>query len=72
MLPIFLGVIAAIAGTSGVALGITGAVDMANANSKINSAKRRDEENRNRFNCIEINSQISLKRFIISPNLRRS
>jgi hypothetical protein len=53
MLPFILGIAAIMAGTSGVALGITGAVDMANANSKINSAKRRDEENRNRFNCIE-------------------
>jgi hypothetical protein len=53
MLPIILGIAAAIAGTSGVALGVTGAVDMANANSRINSAKKRDEANRSRLKRTE-------------------
>jgi hypothetical protein len=53
MLPIIIGIAAAIAGTSGVALGVTGAVDMANANSRINSAKKRDEANRSRLKRTE-------------------
>lgn len=44
-LPLILGIAAAVAGATGVGLGIKGAVDMADANDTLNKAKKRDEEN---------------------------
>lgn len=52
-LPLILGIAAAIAGATGVGLGIKGAVDMADANDTLNKAKKRDEENLKRHKSTE-------------------
>lgn len=52
-LPLILGIAAALAGATGVGLGIKGAVDMADANDTLNKAKKRDEENLKRHKTTE-------------------
>lgn len=52
-LPLILGIAAAVAGATGVGLGIKGAVDMADANDTLNKAKKRDEENLTRHKNTE-------------------
>lgn len=52
-LPLILGIAAAVAGATGVGLGIKGAVDMADANDTLNKAKKRDEENLKRHKNTE-------------------
>ena len=53
-IPFILGAIAVAAGVAGVGAGIKGAVDMIDANDTLNSAKKRDEENQQRFKDIDV------------------
>lgn len=48
-LPLILGIAAAVAGTTGVGLGIHGGVKMKQANDKLKEAKKRDESNKARL-----------------------
>lgn len=52
-IPFILGAIAVAAGVAGVGAGIKGAVDMADANDTLNRAKKRDEENQQRYKNVD-------------------
>ena len=49
-LPLFLGIVAAIAGATGVGAGVHGGVKMKKANDKCKEAQERQENNVNRMN----------------------
>lgn len=55
-LPLFLGIAAAVAGATGVGLGVHGGVKMKKANDKLKEAQKRNENNTNRLKRVNVST----------------